>query len=689
MLRAAAAIFLFSVCAFGQAKHIANYTIAARLDPKGKFVEGRQTLVWLNDSQDTIPELRFHLYMNAFKNMKSTFMRQSGGQLRSDLMKKNSWGYIDIKRMRIAGGHDLTGSIEFIAPDDGNKDDQTVIRVPLLKPVGPGEEIRIEIDFETKFPKVFARTGYHGDFYLAGQWFPKIGVWEKAGTRYATTAGWNCHQFHANTEFYADFGKYSVDLTVPSRFVVGATGVLQNERKNPDDTTTYSFYQENVHDFAWTAQPTYRRLVRTFEADREVTPTELTEITRRLDVPHDEAAIGNVEMILLLQPEHAGQAERHFRAVANAIKYFGLWYGRYPHQTITVVDPPAGGMGAAGMEYPTFITAGTSWLTGKNDGSPEEVTIHEYGHQYWQGIVATNEFEEAWMDEGFNTYSTGKIMDKAYGPRNLPVNVMIPLSRVMTLPVVSSDSMFRAGYLFGPKADDLFRPAWKYQNQFSYGLNSYLRTAVMMRTLENILGEDLMGRVMRTYYQRWKFAHPAATDFINVVNTVSERDMSSFFQQFLYGSNIVDYSVASVTSDVEKTYLGLFEEGPGRKTIDSIDAVKIDRQKAKDKKETFLTKITIRREGEIIHPVDIVVSFEDDETERMTWDGVYRWAKYEFRKPSKAVSVVVDPDRILFADANWTNNSWVSKTKKGTTVKWTSSVLFWIQQVLHTVSLLA
>ena len=368
MQRWAIALLVLPFCAYPQAKSIANYNISARLNPADKSVTGHQTLLWNNDSQDTISELQFHLYMNAFQNSKSTFMRESGGQLRGDRGQKDSWGYIDIRKMQIAGGGDLTGSIQFIAPDDGNGDDRTVIRVPLPKPLKPGSQIELEIDFYTKFPHVFARTGYHGDFFLGGQWFPKIGVWEKAGIRYAKAAGWNCHQFHANTEFYADYGAYTVDLTVPSSFVVGATGVQKKATQNSDGTTTYAFEQENVHDFAWTAQPTFRRFARTFDAEREVTATELTEITRLLGITHAEARLGNVEMILLLQPEHATQVDRHFRAVANAIKWFGLWYGSYPHATITVVDPPFGGGGAGGMEYPTFITGGTSWLTGPNDG---------------------------------------------------------------------------------------------------------------------------------------------------------------------------------------------------------------------------------------------------------------------------------------------------------------------------------
>jgi Peptidase family M1 domain len=683
-------ILLFPVCAFAQAKLLANYNLSARLNPTDKSVTGHETLLWKNDSQDTIPELQFHLYMNAFKNTKSTFIRESGGELRGDRLKKDSWGYLDIQRMQIAGGADLTKSIRFIAPDDGNADDQTVIRVPLPNPVAAGGQIQLEIDFYTVFPHVYARAGYHGDFFLGGQWFPKIGVWEKAGMRYATTPGWNCHQYHATSEFYADYGRYAVDLTVPSNFVVGATGVQKNEQKNTDGTTTYSFYQENVHDFAWTAQPTYLRFVRTFEAEREVSPSELTDTARMLGISHEDARLSNVQMILLLQPEHSGQVERHFRATANAIKYFGLWYGRYPHATITVVDPPAGAGGADGMEYPTFITAGTSWLIGKNDGTPEEVIVHEFGHQFWQGLVGNNEFEEAWMDEGFNTFSTGKVMDLAYGRRNIPFYLAgVPLSLFIKPPTIGSDEMDRTVYLILPKADDLARRAWQYQNFESYGINSYMRTGAMLRTLENTLGEATMTKVMRTYQQRWRYDHPAFPDFINVVNQVSGKDMTWFFQQFVYSSNIVDYAVAEATSEVERAPAGIIDQGPGHKTVRVEDAAKIDKEKAKNKKETFRTKITIRREGEAIYPVDILARFENGETERRQWDGQYRWVKYEFLKPSKLESVVVDPEHKLVLDADWSNNSYVVKPKSGTTVKWSSSILFWVQQMLQTLSLLA
>ena len=495
---------------------IANYRIGARYSAADKSVDGRETLTWTNSSPGDVPDLQFHLYMNAFKNEKSTFVRESGGQLRGDRLEKEKspWGWIDVTKMSMAGA-DLTKSIEFIHPDDANADDQTVIRVPLAKPVKPGETIELQIEFKTKFPRVFARTGYAGTFLLAGQWFPKIGVRE--------TTEWNCHQFHANSEFFADYGRYDVDLTVPSNEVIGATGELTNKTANAvDKTTTYTFHQENVHDFAWTIQPDYLKLERVFSADREVSPNELNAVMKRHNIPAGEARLTDVKVTLLLQPEHASQTERHFKAAFNAIKWFGLWYGHYPHRMLTVVDPPHNGGGAGGMEYPTFITAGTSWLTAANDGSPEGVVVHEFGHQFWQGQVGTNEFEAAWMDEGFNTYSTGKIVDLAYGRMRLPLTAFgIPMGWYSSMPSINTLEENRAAYLgIGPKLDDLARSAWQYRSSSSYGENSYMRPALMLSTLENLLGSETMERVMRTYQQRYRYRHPTAPDFVRTVNEV-------------------------------------------------------------------------------------------------------------------------------------------------------------------------
>ena len=151
-----------------------------------------------------------------------------------------------------------------------------------------------------------------------------------------------------------------------------------------------------------------------------MTPQEYAEVAALLGRSADEVRLSDVDVTVLLQPEHRAQSERHLRAAKAALKWFGLWYGRYPYPTLTIVDPAFGAGGSGGMEYPTFITAGTSVLFNRwpldRMLAPEGVVVHEFGHQYWQSMVASNEFEESWLDEGFNSYSTGRVMELVYGP---------------------------------------------------------------------------------------------------------------------------------------------------------------------------------------------------------------------------------------------------------------------------------
>src|SRR5262245_25419639 len=337
--------------------------VQLKLDDKQqpKHLEGREQLTWLNDSPDTINDLQFHLYLNGFKNEKSTFFRESGGQLRDEQFEPGEWGWIDVNEMKLAGGEDLTSRIEFIHPDDDNSDDQTVLRVPLAEPIKPGGKITLDIKFTAALPRVFARTGYWGTFALVGQWFPKIGVWEQVGQRRRTVPGWNCHQFHANSEFYADFGDYDVTMTVPSIYKgkIGATGAFRSVIDNQNGTLSYHFSQENVHDFAWTVDMKYVVITRKFKADEQVEAREIDRLAKQLALPAEQIRLKDVDVTLLVQRENRGQADRHFAATFNAIKYYGLWYGKYPYDTLTVVDPPYNADGAGGMEYHTFITAGT------------------------------------------------------------------------------------------------------------------------------------------------------------------------------------------------------------------------------------------------------------------------------------------------------------------------------------------
>ncbi len=381
---------------------------------------GVERVSWHNASSDAVSDLWFHLYLNAFRNTNSTFVKESGGQLRGVEIVPGGWGWIDLKKLAIAnGGADLLRGATMMAPDDGNADDRTVLRTVLPQPVPPGGDVTLDIAFTARLPRVFARTGYVNDYYLVGQWFPKLAVYEAAGTRGRTAGGWNCHQFHANSEFYADYGSFDVRITTPERFVVGATGQLKSSTRNSGGTVTRRYVQDDVHDFAWTADPRFVEVNDQFIAAREVSQAEYASAAALVGRPLDEMRLSDVSIHLLMQPSHMPQAARLLKSIRASIKNFGLWYGRYPYPTLTIVDPAYGGLGSGGMEYPTFITGGTSLLLNHwpfdqihvND----EVLVHEYGHQFWYGLVGSNEFEEAWLDEGFNQYSTGRLMGRLFG----------------------------------------------------------------------------------------------------------------------------------------------------------------------------------------------------------------------------------------------------------------------------------
>jgi hypothetical protein len=312
------------------------------------------------------------------------------------------------------------------------------------------------------------------------------------------------------------------------------------------------------------------------------------------------------------------------------------------------------------------------------------VVVHEFGHQFWKELVATNEFEESPLDEGFNTYSTSRIMDKVFGRTALPMTAFgwnVPTA--LGLPGIGRDSFNRAIAFVGVGLDNLIRPAWQYYDSSSYGVNSYMRTHVTLRTLEGLLGERTFARAMRTYHQKWRFGHPSAKDFETVVNEVSGRDMGWFFEQFFRGNRLIDYSVGDVIVRERLTDFGQFDKGSGMELVTKEQAEKIDKQREKDKKLAQWEGIVkIRRLHDAAVPVDIEIRFADGHVERKYWDGAYRWVRYNFLRPAKIVAVEVDPQRKLQLDLSYANNSWQEKYNVALSTHWTGQLLFWAQNVM-------
>jgi len=697
---------------------IVRYKIEARLDVKAKTVKGHEIIMWRNHTADSIPDLQFHTYLNAFKNNLSTFMREGGASSRrvSFRASPESWGYEQMESIKV-NGQELTSKMRYIQPDDGNPDDQTVLQVPLPQPIGPQRSVTIEIQWRSKMPRVFARTGFHNNFFLVAQWFPKPGVYEAKGERHRAQGGWNCHQFHTSTEFFADYGTFDVDLTLPSNFELGATGAERSRKDNGDGTTTYNHYQEDVHDFAWTAEPKSdaMQVVRMFKADEQVSPAEIAEWSQKTGTRPEDVRLQDVKVTLFIQREHGSQIDRHFRAIFNAIKWFGLFYGKYPYDVLTVVDPPPfAGAGAGGMEYPTFITAGTSFWPAARALSPEGVIVHEFGHQFWYGLVGNNEFEEAWLDEGFNSYSTGKVLDRAYGPDygyERLFGVPIPARPWLNIPVprypwnglgniaigpywewvpIYEDVGRSRSYWDNAQSDAMERYAWQTLNRASYGDQAYSKPELTLLTLEGLLG-DVWPRVIRTYHQRWRFKHPDAINFIDTVKEVSGRDMKWFFEQTVYGTSVLNYSV-SFTTGKQRARRGFFDQEGGPK----FNRGPKKEEEDNDEQGPYESEVLVRRLGEMRFPVSVLVKFADGSSVRESWglhsnappqaasaisDDQYRWVKFKYFNRPKIVSAQVDPDFIWELEVPRSDDSYLRDPVTLAADKWYLRWVVWIQNV--------
>jgi hypothetical protein len=637
---------------------IANYIIDVRLDTEEKRIYGEEILTWHNRSDDRIVELQFHLYLNAFRNNRSTVFEETGGEMRGMGLDEDGWGFIEITRIAFSDEEDVTDRMEFIHPDDEYVADKTVFRLPLDSPLLPGDSIVLYIDFFAGLPTPPVRVGYKDEFFFVSQWFPKIGVY--------TDDGWNCHQFHSQSEFFADFGVYDVRITVPDDNIVGATGLQVEATDNGDGTATHYYHAEDVHDFAWTASP------------------EFVEFTDRAQ---------DVDIRILMQPDRTSQVGRYMQATKASIEHLQDWIGDYPFPNLTVVDPRRGALNAGGMEYPTLFTAIGMYAFPRGLRITEATIVHEFAHNYFYHLLASNEFEEEWLDEGFTTYAEAELMERIYGDSA----AILDLFGIR----INGWQLNRSQYLIAPDLDPLTTFAWKFYSETSNASISFMKAGLMLKTLENYLGEETMTRILRTYFERWKFKHPKTQDFVDIAKEISGRDLDWYFDQALHGTSVLDYRVRYVFSRKVKEdkgydftldpYEELADSGDSAdvgtepaEDADSIEEIVSDTAAVDDTTETmYYSGVNLQRMGEFIFPVELEVRFEDGETIRETWDGKSVWKKFRYTRPSKLVSAEIDPERKVNLDINYTNNSMTVEPRGNGMVKLSARMLFWSQFLLE------
>jgi hypothetical protein len=544
---------------------IASYTIEAAYAPADHTIIASQTATYVNRTETAIPDLVFHLYLNAFRSEDTLWMREAGPAHRGFQYSADAPGRIVVDRVALDDGSALT-----LEPVDA---DETLVRAVLPEAVAPGDAVTVRMDFTATLPRVFARTGWadEGDFVMAGQWFPKFGVWEEGA--------WSAHPFHANSEFYADFGTYDVAVTLPEGWRIGATGVLvEAPVDNGDGTATHTFYAEHVIDFAWGASPHFRTLT-----------------------THH----GDVDLEILYYPGQRAEARRVLKATTGGLDVYHDWYGAYgrglyPELTVILVPPGAGGAG--GMEYPTLFTVGALNVQGPACFRMLEVeTVHELAHQWFQSVVATDEAEEPWLDEGFADYSTVRAMNALYDGALSSCGGW----------TFSYLAMRRLEYRMMPDTPMAGR-AWDFDG-LTYGIATYSKPAVALSTLERRVGDAAMVAFLRAYTDQYAFAHPSAEDLRAVMaETLGAETADWFFKELVDGAGTLDAQVAR---------------------LDAADA-------------------DLARRGDLCVPVPVAL--------RLTRTGyeVVRWpCGAEFQEEvDRLRGVEIDPERIALLDLNWVNN---------------------------------
>jgi hypothetical protein len=520
-----------------------------------------------------------------------------------------------------------------------------VVRVDLPEAIAAGATGEIDLEFHDQLPRAVARTGYFKQYHLVAQWFPKVGVLELPGERGVTALRWNCHELHENSEFYADFGSYRAELTAPKDYLVRATGVEQGAAREGRETPgalTHTFAQDDVHDFVWTAWNGY---------------------AKPLEGSYDGPGSPHVAVEVLYGAENEENARVALKATVDSLRYFSETLGPYPYPHLTVVVPPYNAQESGGMEYETFFT--TIGGNGLEAGLVRYVTVHEFGHGYFMGLLATNEFEEPFLDEGMNELWDTRMLTNEAIHLALPAPLAIEGIRV---PPISYWDLEHApgGGAQRFAADPIAGNSWDRYSQGSYGL-VYPHTVIVFHDLEQLLGGDALARGMKLYYKRWHHRHPTTADLREALaeGTGQPEMVRDWFERQVFKTEPIDDRVVTVESSEVLPLRGSTLQDGKRVEKDEDDlekeiaATREEWKKAHPQASSdgdagpfpYRSEVTVRRyEGHV--PEHVVVTFADGTTETVPFPAEERWHRFFFVRPVKVVSAQLDPDRKILLDLN-------------------------------------
>ena len=502
-----------------------EYDMDIDFDSKNHQFTGTQKLTYFNNSPDTLEKAYYHLYFNAFQpnsmmDMRNRTIEDPSSKIgdRISKLKESEIGFHKIKKL-----NQNDAEVSF-------KVEGTILEAILPQPIPPGDSTVFYMEFESQVPVQIRRSGRNnkeGIDYSMSQWYPKLAEYDERG--------WHTHPYIAR-EFYAPWGDFDVTISIDKKYILGATGILQNPDEigygYEDEETTvkrkgkkleWNFVAKDVHDFVWAADPDYTHT--------KIKPRE--GITLRFFYQTDTLR-ENWEAL----PELA----------SAAFSFMNDNFGTYPYTDYSVIQ---GGDG--GMEYPmaTLITGHRSLpsLVG--------VTVHEMLHSWYQGVLATNESYYAWMDEGFTTYASSLTMDKLFTGGNN--------RRTMSRNYLGYFTLAKSG-----KEEPLSTHADQFETNFAYGRGSYSKGAVTVAQLGYIIGEENLRKGLLNYYEQWKFKHPDLINFTRVMEKTSGLELDWYFDYWINSTKTIDYGIDTVYAVDKKTTIKLQRIGKIPMPVDLV-----------------------------------------------------------------------------------------------------------------------
>ncbi len=519
-----------------------NYKINVSLNDKINMLNAFEEINYTNNSPDTLNELWFHLYPNAYKNDSTALNKQmmQDGETQLFFAKEESRGYID--------------SLNFMSNDEIIKwsfhpEYIDICKLTLNNPLLPGATIKITTPFRVKIPSSsISRLGHTGQAYGISQWYPKPAVYDKFG--------WHTMPYLNIGEFYSEFGSFEVNITLPKNYVVGATGDLQNEDEirwmtekanetsiikdftndltfppSDKETKTLNYKQNNIHDFAWFADKRFHVL-----KGETILPSSNNKITTWALFTNNEPKLWKSSI------EFSN----------DALTYFSNWIGDYPYKQFTSVDGTIAAGG--GMEYPNFAIIGTSG----NIVELEIAIIHEIGHSWFYGMLGSNERDHPWMDEGINSFYEMRYAMKKYPPTQYKgwndlyalgkFGDFIGTSRINYRE--SADLQYK--YAASSHTDQAIEGKSENYTQTNYGVIVYKKTGNAFGYLKGFLGDTLFDNCMKNYFVQWKYKHPYPEDLESIFKKNCTQDLSWFFNDVIKTNKKPDYAI----TDIEKVAEG-------------------------------------------------------------------------------------------------------------------------------------